>query len=113
MALPLQVPLFAGATVVLFVVADLLARELVRAVVARRGGARPVVPTLLRLQQQLAGTAARLIATVALLTALAASSAPHKVALIFTVGATYFAAALLEGSLRYRLGAAAPDRATR
>jgi hypothetical protein len=111
MVFPLQVPLLAGATVLLFVVADLIARQLARWVATKRAGARPVapamVPAIVNIQQQMAGMAARLVGTGGLVAALAASSSPHRFALVFTVAATYFAAALLDGVVRYRVAAAA------
>jgi hypothetical protein len=107
MVFPLQVPLLAGATILLFVVADLIARQLARWVATKRAGARPVAPAIVNVQQQMAGMAARLVGTGGLVAALAASSSPHRFALVFTVAATYFAAALLDGVVRYRVAASA------
>jgi len=44
----------------------------------------------------------RLGAALLLAGTLAASGSQHRVALVFTVGATYFAATLVEGVVRYR-----------
>jgi hypothetical protein len=41
-----------------------------------------------------------MVGTVGLVTAVAASAAPNRFALVFTVAATYFAASLVDGVVR-------------
>jgi hypothetical protein len=54
------------------------------------------------LQAQLVATGVRLVAALLLAVALAASGSEHRVALVFTVGAAYFAATAIDGIRRFR-----------
>lgn len=87
MTLWIQIALVAAATsAVVFAAGPLLARGL----------------RLNAIQAQFAAMAARLATALLLATALAASGAEHRIALVFTVGAAYFAAALVDGLKKFR-----------
>ncbi len=87
MNLWLQIGLAVAASLALFVAAAWL--------VAR-------VLHLTGVKAQLAATLLRLFPTVILALGVAFSGWHHRVALLFTVGATYFAAALVDGIWKFR-----------
>ena len=68
-------------------------------------GTNALVARVLRLrglQAQLVSVVVRLALAVLLALGLALSGLEHRVALVFTVGATYFADALIDGVLKFR-----------
>jgi hypothetical protein len=87
MRLEWQVVLAATLTIALFVA--------IAWVVAR-------VLQLSGVKAQLVATTLRLLPTMLAVLAVAFSGAEHRVALVFTVGATYFAATLVDAVLRFR-----------
>ncbi len=67
--------------------------------------ARPAVARGLRLdgpKAQLAAIGLRFFLTIFLVLGLVTSEMEHRVALVFTVGAAYFAAAMIQGCRRFR-----------
>ena len=93
MRLWLEIALVAAGTATLVVGMPFLVARVLR--LLRLDGAGASFRTL-------ASMGARLGAALLLAGALAASGSQHRVALVFTVGATYFAAALVDGVVRYR-----------
>ena len=87
MSLWIQILLVAAITLAVFAVATALVARLLRL-----SGPRAHV----------AATVVRFSLAVALAIGLAASRLEHRIALVFTVGAAYFAAALFDGLRRFR-----------
>ena len=96
MRLWLEITLVAAGTAALVVGMPFLVARALR--LLRRSGAGAPFQTFAALPV----IGVRLGAAVLLAGALAASGTQHRVALVFTVGATYFAAALVDGVVRYR-----------
>ena len=68
-------------------------------------GTAPLLARVLRLDRekaQLAGMGARFFLVVLLVAGLLLSGTEHRLALVFTVGAASFAAALIDGARHYR-----------